>query len=190
MKQVILATQSQQRQQLFATLSIPFTTAAADLDELHIQDPNHAIRAAKVASAKAEKIAKEVTDSIIIAADTFVVLNDERLEKPLDENEAIEMLHKISGQTVKVYTGWAYMDMTASYITNRTTVAELTFRTLSREEIKTYVERNPVTRWAGGFSLITVEGVALVASIQGSLTAVLGLPIEEIVPLIKESGLI
>lgn len=190
MRQVILATQSQQRQQLFATLHIPFTTAAADLDELQIQDPDHEVRAAKVALAKAEKIAKEVTDAIIISADTFVVLNDERLEKPLDINEAVEMLHKISGQTVKIYTGWAYLDARTAHTTNRTTVAKLTFRALGHDEIETYVERNPVTRWAGGFSLITAEGIALTASIQGSLTAVLGLPIEEIVPLVKESGLI
>lgn len=190
MQQVILASQSKQRQELFSTLGVDFDIAPADLDELQIQDPNHEVRAAKVALAKAQKISATNQNAVIVAADTFVVLDEKRMEKPLTKAEGAKMLTALSGQSATVFTGWAYLDPSLPLTVSKTTVSQISFRSLAAEEITRYVESNPVTSWAASFSLISLAGVALVAGVNGSLTSVLGLPIEEIQPLLKQSGLI
>lgn len=125
MKQVILASQSKQRQELFSTLGVSFDIAPADLDELQIQDPNHEVRAAKVALAKAQKISTANQNAIIVAADTFVVLDEKRIEKPSTKVEGSEMLIALSGQSATVFTGWAYIDPSLPLTVSKTTVSQI-----------------------------------------------------------------
>lgn len=189
-KQVILATQSTQRQELFKSLGIKFEIKPADLDELAIDDIDHAKRAAKVALAKASKISGEYPSAIVVAADTFIVFENQRLEKPLDVDEARQMLQQISGQTVEVHTGWAYLDPALSLEVSETSTDRLSFRSLSEAEIETYITSYPVTRWAGAFTLSHMPGISMISSLQGSLTSVLGIPIEALIPHLKTSGVL
>jgi septum formation protein len=148
---VILATQSKQRQELFAALGIPFQAKPADIDELAVDAPDHAVRAALVAEAKSATIQALYPQAIIIAADTFVVFNHQRLEKPNTMLEATQMLTALSGQTFDAFTGWSYTDPQLSLHETGTAKTEVSFRRLSKSDITTYVEEQPVTTWAGGF---------------------------------------
>lgn len=188
MRQIILASQSRQRSQLLATLDIQFKTVPADIDELAIDNADHQLRASLVAKAKAKKIHTQFPSAIIIAADTFVVHEEYRLEKPLTKTEAKQMLQRLSGQAMQVHTGWVYLDKKIDLEVVKTTTTDIKFRQLSADFITKYVDNNPVSLWAGAFSLIHLEGISLVASIHGSLTNVLGLPIEELVPLLEQSN--
>lgn len=187
---VVLATQSIQRQELFATLEIPFQVEAADIDELAIDDPDDVIRAALVAKAKGEKIAALHPEAIIVSADTFVVLDGQRLEKPSDKTAAIEMLTQLSDHSFVSHTGWSYIDPTNAIQQKGTVTTGVTFRPLSSIEVEHYVQTQPVEKWAGGFSIVNAAGLALISDIQGSITGLMGLPIEALIPLLRSSGVL
>jgi septum formation protein len=188
MKQIVLASQSKQRQELLLSLGILFKVVAADIDELSVQDLDDAVRARKVAEAKAAKIRLQFPTAVIVAADTFMVANHQRLEKPLDLTEARQTLAALSGQQTVCFTGWVYSDPENHIFVSRTTETQVSFRPLSEREIERHVTTYPVTEWAGSFSTVYTPGV--IASIQGSLTSVQGLPLEELVPLLQQSNLI
>jgi septum formation protein len=191
---LILASQSLQRQKLFAALGFAFESIPADIDELAIDHPDHEIRAAMVAVAKAKKIQGDNPEAVIVSADTFVVLDGKRLEKPESVAAAQQMLHQLSGQAFTVYTGWAVLDGTKSFQESGTSIISVQFRSLSAIEVEKYTQTQPVTTWAGGFSIKNEAGIALISKIEGSLTGLLGIPVEIVQPILislmgQDSGL-
>jgi len=189
MQKIILASQSKQRKTIFETLDLPFEIIPADLDEKAITDPDIKKRAEKVARLKAEKIASMHT-GIIITADTFCVVNNRIFEKPESLAEAKDMLMENSSNKGLCYTGFCYIDTYNSI--NFSTALEIpfTFREISEKEIDRYIQNNPVTTWSNGVSPAYPEGMALIESINGSLTGfVYGLPIELVVKYLRKSGI-
>ena len=189
MQKIILASGSAQRKSLFSVLSVPFEAISADIDEKAIRDNNLKIQAEKIARAKAEKIASE-NIGIIIAADTFVVLDGQVLEKPKDTGEAKKMLELQSGRDAIVYTGFCYLDAENGMNFSDTAVTNITFRKLSDDEIEEYINKFPVTGWSAAFSTSHLYGAALISQVNGSFTGLThGLPIELLIPLLKKSGI-
>lgn len=189
MRRIILASGSKQRQILFATLGLDFEIIPADIDEKAVlyQDPKS--RAENIARAKAEAVAKDNLDSIIIAADTYCVQGEQILEKPGDLDEAKEMVKSLSGSKAIAYSGYCYLDQKNNIDVSGTSETTATFRPLSNEFIERYVNNNPVLTWSAAFSPAYHEGMALVDSIEGSFTSFThGLPLEIIVPLLLKSG--
>lgn len=176
MKKIILASQSLQRKELLQQLIPLFEIHPANIDELAINHPDHGHRAELVARAKGALIAEQFPEALVISADTFVVLNNQRYEKPDDFESANKMLTMFSENTVQVFTGICITqgkDQESGAVEGG-----ITFRHLSPEFIHRYVENNPVTNWAGGFSLRDVAGLSLTSEVTGSVSAVLGLPLE------------
>ena len=191
MTNIILASQSSQRKMLFKTLNIPFEVIPADLDEAAIQDVDLIKRAEKLARIKAETVAIKHPDSIIVAADTFVIDSKIALEKPKTKEEAIAMLQHQSGKTLQEVTGFCYLDPTKKINYSTAVITEVTFRNLSGEEIVHYVSTQPVTTWSGAFCPAYPEGMVLIARINGSFTGFThGLPMEELVPQLIRSGVL
>lgn len=188
MQKIILASQSKQRKIIFETLGVPFEVIPADLDEKAITDPDIKIRAEKVARAKAEKIAS-LHNGIIIAADTFCIVNNKIFEKPETLIEAKEMLMESSGKNGLCYTSFCYIDKKSSI--NFSTALEIpySFRKLSEKEIDRYIQNNPVTTWSSGFAPAYAEGMSFVKKIDGSLTGfIYGIPMELVAEYLKISG--
>ena len=188
MQKIILASGSLQRKNLFSILNIPFDIVPADIDEKLIRDNDPKSQAEKIARAKAEKVASQ-NRGVIIAADTFVVLDDEILEKPIDLEDARKMLKMQSGKRSIVCTGFCYLDSENNIDFSTTSVIGMKLRELSEKEINDYVEKFPVTSWSAAFSPAYPYGTALVSEINGSLTGFThGLPLDLLVPLLKKSG--
>lgn len=188
--QIILASSSKQRQNLLRAAGVAFTVVAADLDEKALAQgvPNSA-RAVTLARAKAAKIAEQHPNSIIIAADTFSIFNDEVLEKPVDLDDARRMLRLISGQTVSDHTGVCCWNLVTGKKLEQTVITQFTFRRLSDTEIDRYITTQPVTTWSAAFSAAYDVGMALVAHSEGSLTALThGLPIELVMEFLTEQN--
>jgi septum formation protein len=189
MKRIILASGSKQRRLLFETLGLEFEIIPADIDEKAVAYDDLVSRAENIARAKAEEVAKSHPNSIIIAADTYVVKDGKALEKPRDLDEAEVMITDLAGDQSVAYSGFCYLDTQANI--NESGVAETVtkFRRLSPDFIKHYVASNPVKNWSAAFSPAYHEGMALVDSIEGSFTSFThGLPLEVIVPLLQKSG--
>lgn len=190
MQKIILASQSPQRRNLFATLRVPFVAVPADIDEKSINDTDLKKRAEKIAIAKAEKVQQDYPDSIVIAADTYLIYDDQAMEKPVSVAEAKEMLLSFSGKTLNEVTGVCYLDDVNKIRHSEVVIVSLTFRDLSETEIDQYVAEQPVTTWSGAFCPAYAEGAGLIASLEGSFTGFThGFPIELIVPLLKKSGI-
>jgi len=186
---IILASQSPQRQKLLASLGIEFEVFPADIDEKAVIFSDLKTRAEKIATAKAKKVAQDRPGAIILAADTFTVLDQRVFEKPSSLAEAKLMLHSLSGQTIQDHTGLCFIDPARKLVKIQTVITLASFRKISDLEIDRYVANNPVLTWAGGFSPAYHEGMGLIAEVHGSLTCLThGLPLEKVTEFLIESG--
>jgi len=110
MKPIILASTSPRRKELMQKLGLEFEIVASDYEEDMSLELEPLELAKMLSLGKAESVAKQFSNHIIIAADTFIALENELLGKPHTKDRAIEMLKKISGRPISVITGVTIID--------------------------------------------------------------------------------
>ena len=185
---IILASQSPQRKNIMQATGVDFKVVPADIDEQAIIESDPVTRASKIAHQKAATIQEKYPAAIVVAADTFIVLNDEVLEKPHDLQEAKEMLMKQAGQVLTELTGFCYLDPVEQISFTKTVAVEVKLRELSEAEIDYYIATQPVLTWSAAFCPAYDAGASLIKSINGSFTGFThGLPLEELMPLLQQS---
>ncbi len=178
MKKIILSSNSPRRKELLAGLDIPFEVKVlSGIDEsypegLGVEEIPQYIAMEKAA---AYDIAE---DEIVITADTVVVLGDAILGKPVDENDAKNMLRALSGNTHRVVTGVCITS--ADKQRKFSVVSEVTFKVLSDTEIDYYVNRYRPFDKAGAYGIQEWIGYVGVTSLKGSYFNVMGLPVQRI----------
>lgn len=178
MKKIILSSNSPRRKELLAGLDIPFEVKVlSGIDEsypegLSVEEIPQYIAMKKAA---AYDIAE---DEIVITADTVVVLGDAILGKPVDENDAKNMLRALSGNTHRVVTGVCITS--ADKQRKFSVVSEVTFKVLSDTEIDYYVNRYRPFDKAGAYGIQEWIGYVGVTSLKGSYFNVMGLPVQRI----------
>lgn len=115
-----------------------------------------------------------------LGADTIVVANEQILEKPLNREEAIQSLKKLSGKTHYVITGYYLLNGSTQKVFENNVITKVEFHTLSEPMIQHYVEEyNPYDK-AGGYGIQEWIGMVGIKSISGDYYSVMGLPIAEI----------
>jgi len=177
---LILASASPRRQQLLSQAHPWVFCSPADIDEL--RRPEEAPRAFALRMAEEKGLAIERREGWVISGDTVVALGDEVLGKPESPSHAVEMLRSLSGQTHQVWSGWAIRGERAGLdeiLASGVSCAQVTFRTLSAEEIEAYVATAEPMDKAGAYG-IQGEGGRLVSSFEGSFDGVMGLPTLEV----------
>jgi septum formation protein len=184
---LVLASASPRRRDLLRRLGLDPALRPVDLDETpHADEPPQDL-VVRLAAAKAAAGAdRGEGDEVVLAADTEVVLDGRVLGKPVDDADAAAMLRRLNGRTHEVVTGLAVRRGEIARLATVTT--EVTFRHLTDDEIAWYVATGEPSGKAGGYAL-QGAGAALVASIAGSDTNVIGLPLAETVTLLREVGL-
>ena len=185
MHSTILASSSPRRRELLTLIGIPHRVRPADIDETVLPGEVPDEHALRLAREKADVIAREFPSELVIAADTIVVLDDRILGKPRTDEEAREMLRRLSGRTHTVVTAMACsLDGRAASCVERVSV---TFRDLGADEILKYVNtREPMDK-AGAYG-IQGYGATIVRRIDGDYFAVMGLSLVRLVDLMKEVG--
>jgi len=177
-RRIILASQSKQRLNLLKAVFLEIEVEPANIDEQAVPFFNQYDKAEQIALAKAKKVAKNHSDAIIVAADTFCYLQNRILEKPKTLDEAREMLRFQSGQEIEVLTGYAFLDIKSNLQKSGCEKVMVKMRHLSDGEIEKYINSEPVLTWSAAFSPAYDSGMALIDSINGNLTAFShGLPI-------------
>lgn len=177
-RRIILASQSKQRLNLLKAVFLEIEVEPANIDEQAVPFFNQYDKAEQIALAKAKKVAKNHSDAIIVAADTFCYLQNRILEKPKTLDEAREMLRFQSGQEIEVLTGYAFLDIKSNLQKSGCEKVMVKIRHLSDGEIEKYINSEPVLTWSAAFSPAYDSGMALIDSINGNLTAFShGLPI-------------
>ncbi len=177
MTDVYLASGSPRRQELLAQLGVSFVRIVTGIEETRGEGESAQQYVSRLAREKAlAGMAQTARDLPVLGADTIVILNGEVLEKPRDAEHAAHMLRKLSGQTHQVMTAVALAD--SQYVLDCLVVTEVTFRTLSDEDIAGYVASGEPMDKAGAYG-IQGQGGCFVRKINGSYHAVVGLPLVE-----------
>lgn len=192
MPPLFLASKSPRRAQLLTHLGFEFTVCAPTDHEVHIRQgtEDEIIKVVNEnALQKALSLLPAIDYGIILGGDTLVVTRDNLvLGKPKTVQEALQMLQKLVGTTHRVISAIAIVDATTREIRQGHVWAKVTFRHASDRTLTQYVLTGEPLGKAGGYA-IQGQGANLVESIEGSYTAVVGLPAEVVLPLLKEFGI-
>ena len=177
MKPIILASGSPRRHQLLKQMGVKFRVVIADTQEAHGKGKAARSICRRNAFAKARVVAESNPQKIVLGADTLVHLGDELFGNPGDLAEARQMLSLLSGKTHQVTTACALICGSRSKVFTVTT--RVRFRSLSNRQINDYLKAVVVLDKAGAYA-IQEKGEWLVESLNGSLTNVVGLPVERL----------
>ncbi len=182
----VLASSSPRRTALLDGIGVAHLVDPPGVDETRVPGETPAALTERLARLKAETVAARHPEAVVLGADTVVSVEGRILGKPGSDAEWAAMLRLLSGRTHFVSTGIAL-------VAGRETVAdvgqtEVRFRDLSEREIAWYVASGESRDKAGGYAL-QGKGAALVASIHGSFTNVVGLPVELLIRLAARIGI-
>jgi septum formation protein len=191
---LILASTSSRRKELLKVFRIPFETRSpSDVEESALTPGGiHTIAeyrriAGKISRIKAESVASTSgDDSLIIAADTMVILEGMSLGKPVDIEDAAGMLRSLSGKSHHVITGVTLMRIGELTVTDAE-VTRVTFKPLTDEEIFGYIRTGEPMDKAGAYGIQGIAG-ALITDIEGCYYNVVGLPLSKLYRMLYDFG--
>lgn len=174
---VILASASPRRQDLLTRLYRRFEVIPADVDETIPEDIGPEFAPIFLSAIKAEHVAEDHPDDLIIAADTVVILDGKILGKPKDDDDAVSMLKALSGKTHKVITGCCIKK--GERCETFSVETYVSFYDLTETEIRSYVESGLSRGKAGAYG-IQDQGAFFVEKIDGDYYNVVGFPISRL----------
>ncbi|MCS3903957.1 septum formation protein [Methylohalomonas lacus] len=182
-----LASKSPRRRELLDQIGVTYETLSVDMDETWQGDPAR-IHVPELALKKARAAREqlgEVNDKPILAADTEVFLDDQPLGKPTDEDEALAMLMRLSGRTHDVYCAVVLLTHIESV---ELSLSRVSFRPLTETECRAFIASGESLDKAGGYG-IQGRAAAFINRLEGSYSAVMGLPLFETARLLEQAGI-
>ncbi len=185
MKRLVLASASPRRAELLRAAGFSFDIQPIDLDERVRDGESPAAYVQRLAEAKASEIARRIPGTVVLGADTAVVVDERILGKPRDQADAAAMLETLSGRSHDVLTGVSIVHDGVAETTCECT--RVYFLQLTAEEIGWYVASGEPYDKAGGYA---VQGLAsrFIERIEGSYSNVVGLPIACVYRLLKRAS--
>lgn len=186
--ELYLASKSPRRREILSQIGVKFTSIAVDVEECRSVNevPEAYIRRLALEKAQAGwRILQhnECPLRPVLSADTVGLFNGQVLEKPRNKEHFIEVMRMLSGQTHCILTAVAITDGIKQSIKH--TETNVTFRQLTEKEIIAYWETGEPQDKACGYGIQGL-GAVFVASISGSYTGIVGLPIEIVAPLLAQ----
>jgi len=186
---LILASTSRYRKELLGRLNIPFQCVPPEVDETPLPMETPAHLAQRLAKAKAWAVAKTHPDAVVIGSDQVADLNGTCLGKPGHHEAAVAMLRAMSGQMVRFHTAMAVVCGSTGQCLEEVACVDVQFRTLSHEEIETYLCIEQPYDCAGSAKSEGL-GIALLEHIQNDdPTALIGLSLIRTAKLLRQFGL-
>lgn len=189
MSSLILASASPRRRELLAQLGVPFTVAVADVTEHEEATTDPRVMVAHNAALKADWVAARHPDAIVLGADTTVCLDRHALNKPRDAADARAMLRRLSGRTHTVFTGLALRRARDGLTIDDSATSDVTFKVLDEATIERYLSLVHTLDKAGGYGIQDHPDL-IVARYEGSLSNIIGLPLETTKQILTRSGLL
>lgn len=188
---LILASASPRRQELVALLGIPFRVVPADIDETPPDGHNPEQIALRLARDKALAVALREQDGIVLGADTIVVHEGEVLGKPMDADDAMQMLRRLNGCEHQVYTAVVLLDVVQGEVLREQSEAVCTrvwFRRVGEEHLRRYVATGEPMDKAGAYGA-QGYGSTLIERIEGCYFNVVGLPVSRVCAMLEAWGI-
>jgi septum formation protein len=179
-RKIILASQSPRRHYLLKQLGLEFTVIDGEVEENYPEDMAPEEIAVYLAEKKADHFNNCINDDkdILITADTIVSIAGRILGKPVNHQDAERMLRLLSGNTHTVFTGVCIRSKDKTVTFYSTT--EVTFKSLSDEEIRYYLDNYKPFDKAGAYGAQEWIGYIAITRIDGSYSNVMGLPIQKL----------
>lgn len=182
---IILASKSPRRREILENTKVRFSVKESQIDEIIKVNESPKETVMRLAYEKASEVANSNKDSLVIGADTIVVINEQILGKPKNEEEAYNMIKLLSGKTHYVITGFALINLSLNKKVIDCEVSQVTFKELSEECIKDYINTKESLDKAGAYGIQGYGGL-LVKNIQGDYFNIVGLPISKISDCLKD----
>jgi septum formation protein len=187
-KPLVLASKSPRRRKLLSSLGFEFDVVESNYKEVkssgYFDFRDYVINSA---FNKADEVAKRMKkDCIVIGADTIVVLDNEILHKPVDRQDAFQILKKLSNRSHTVFTGVAMIDNQTERSLSNVQATEVRFRELQDEEIWAYIESGSPMDKAGAYGIQDDFGAVFVSHINGCYYNIVGLPLEMFYTMLKK----
>lgn len=180
-----LASSSPRRSRILEGMGLEFTASGVHIDERRHRGEPADTMVLRLAAEKAGAM-PPVPGTVVLGADTAVVLDGEVFGKPMDRVDALRMLARLSGRRHQVMTGVAVHADGAT--TSALSVTDVTFREIGPDEALDYWQSGEPRGKAGAYAIQGLGG-AFVAKIAGSYTGVVGLPVIETAELLRSAGI-
>lgn len=184
---IILASKSPRRKELLSLITNDFDIIVSDADEHVDETLTSAEKVKSIAKQKANIVASNIDeDCVVIGSDTIVVVDETILGKPHDHDDAVRMLHMISGRTHKVMTGISVVIKKEGKQKeiNDVDIADVHVNALSDEEIENWINTGNAWDKAGAYA-IQQEFAVHIDKINGSFATVMGLPVHLVYNILK-----
>jgi septum formation protein len=180
---LILASASPRRSELLRNAGIPFTVEPAHVPEQALGGEQPLVYARRLARDKVRAIFARHPDNVVLGADTIVIADGHLLEKPHDAEDAVRMLHLLSGRSHEVVTGVCLL--APGFESTEVEITEVQFSALADAEIAAYVATGEPMDKAGAYA---IQGIASrwVERIDGCYFNVVGLPVPRVYRMLKK----
>lgn len=191
MEPIVLASASPRRQELLKLLNIPFQVMVSDIEEKYPDDIELEKIPEYLATRKVDAVIRNTPEGIeypwVLGADTIILHNKKIYGKPENAEQAFNFIKEFQGKTHKVITGLALFNGELHYVSNRTSVTEVTFAKMKDSEIEWYINTDEWYGVAGGYR---IQGLAscFIKHIKGTNSSVMGLPIYELYDMLREQN--
>ena len=185
-EQIILASKSEVRKKILEKYKINCIVKPSNIDEDSVKESllkekaTPEIISKNLAELKANKISQKIVGELVLGADSVIDLNGKIISKPVDRNEALEILQNLNGQTHHLISS-VCISQNGSMIWNYTDKASLTMKHMSEEELKIYLAKiSDEALYAYNVYQIEGEGRSLFSKIDGDEDTIMGLPVKKI----------
>ena len=186
---LILASSSPYRRALLARLKIPFESISPEVDETPRPRETPQALVERLSIEKAQKIAADHRDALIIGSDQVAVYNGAIVGKPHTHERAVEQLRSASGKTVFLYTGLAVINAATGAMQSEVVPFQVTFRRLNDDQIENYLRKEQPYACAGSVKSEGL-GIALLEKFDGDdPNTLIGLPLIRLVRMLENEGL-
>lgn len=186
MPTLYLASGSPRRRELLTQIGVPFRRHVLPIDETALPGEAPAAYVERLALGKAQVVLEDLGQAagiVVLGADTTVVLDGQILGKPADRDQGLAMLRALSGRSHQVLTAVALVSPERQRVC--VVESEVSFRLLGEAELAAYWASGEPLDKAGGYAIQGLGGV-FVRQLQGSYSAVVGLPLCETAELLSE----
>jgi septum formation protein len=188
MKTIVLDSASPRRKALLKQIGLKFKVDTGVQEDILNMGPEPHQYARQISLKKAQSVAGKYHDAIIIAADTFGVIDGRILGKPHSESEARAMLETINGRRHAVITGFTIMDTGTAKTLSSSVETTVFIKHLTKTEIENYVKSGEPLDKAGAYAIQGL-GAVIVERIEGDYSNVMGLPLSALTTALKEFGI-
>jgi septum formation protein len=188
LRPLILASTSRYRAALLERFGLRFNTASPAVDEKELAEEDPRARAARLSDAKAEAVAAQFPDAVVIGGDQVPAARGTVLHKPGNAANCREQLRLLSGASAEFFTACTVRCAAADLMLSHVDTTTVRLRALSEAEIERYVEREQPFDCAGGFKAEAL-GISLFERMDSQdPTAIIGLPLIWLAGALRTAG--